>query len=228
MTGVKKAWQSYSAVTTWTIFLQSRSNYHPAPGSQGGRFWKTDETNRETMVAYLVGTDAQQNVSATILDFDSYDRIRKQAEQLHYHQMLLEKDLAAQDTLNRQLIDELAGHVQALDQANVALQEAQRRLLSEGEQERKHLARELHDQVIQDLLGVNYQLESIEMEHKLPEILVGELGEIRQGIRSLSSTCDKSAGLCVLPPLIASGWALQFNPSPTNGQNEPGSRLHWM
>jgi len=57
--------------------------------------------------------------------------------------MLLEKDLAAQDTLNRQLIDELAGHVQALDQANVALQEAQRRLLSEGEQERKHLAREL-------------------------------------------------------------------------------------
>ena len=24
---------------------------------------------------------------------------------------------------------------------------------------------------------------------------------------SLSSTCDKSAGLCVLPPLIASGWA---------------------
>ena len=57
---------------------------------------KTDETNRETMVAYLVGTDAQHNVSATILDFDSYDRIRKQAEQLHYHQMLLEKDLAAQ------------------------------------------------------------------------------------------------------------------------------------
>ena len=164
---------------------------------------KTDETNRETMVAYLVGTDAQHNVSATILDFDSYDRIRKQAEQLHYHQMLLEKDLAAQDTLNRQLIDELAGHVQALDQANVALQEAQRRLLSEGEQERKHLARELHDQVIQDLLGVNYQLESIETEQKLPEVLVGELGEIRQSIRELVIDLRQICGT-LRPPTIDS------------------------
>jgi len=164
---------------------------------------KTDETNRETMVAYLVGSDAQPNVSATILDFDSYDRIRKQAEQLHYHQMLLEKDLAAQDSLNRQLIDELAGHVQALDQANVALQEAQRRLLSEREQERKYLARELHDQVIQDLLGVNYQLESIETEHKLPEVLVGELGEIRQGIRELVIDLRKICGT-LRPPTIDS------------------------
>ena len=30
------------------------------------------------------------------------------------------------------------------------------------EQERKHLAREPHDQVIQDLLSTNYQLEEIE------------------------------------------------------------------
>jgi len=164
---------------------------------------KTDETNRETMVAYLVGTDAKHNVSSTILDFDSYDRIRKQAEQLHYHQMLLEKDLAAQDTLNRQLIDELAGHVQALDQANVALQEAQRRLLSEGEQERKHLARELHDQVIQDLLGVNYQLESVETEHKLPEVLVNELGEIRLGIRELVIDLRQICG-SLRPPTIDS------------------------
>jgi len=101
------------------------------------------------MVAYLVGADAKPNANTTILDFDSYDRIRRQAEQLHYYQMILEKDLAAQDTLNRQLIGELADHVQALDQANSALQEAHRRLLSEGEQERKHLARELHDLVVQ-------------------------------------------------------------------------------
>jgi signal transduction histidine kinase len=117
--------------------------------------------------------------------------------------MLLEKDLAAQDTLNRQLIDELAGHVQALDQANSALQEAQRRLLSEGEQERKHLARELHDQVIQDLLGVNYQLESVETEHKLPEVLVGELGEIRQGIRELVIDLRQICGT-LRPPTIDS------------------------
>ena len=164
---------------------------------------KTDETNRETMVAYLVGKDAHQNVSATILDFDSYDRIRKQAEQLHYHQMLLEKDLAAQDSLNRQLVDELADHVQALDQANLALQDAQRRLLSEGEQERKHLARELHDQVIQDLISINFQLESVENEHKLPVAFAGELKNVRDGIRELVIELRQICGN-LRPPTIDS------------------------
>jgi signal transduction histidine kinase len=164
---------------------------------------KTDETNRETMVAYLVGKDAHQAVSATILDFDSYDRIRKQAEQLHYHQMLLEKDLAAQDTLNRQLVGELADHVQALDQANLALQDAQRRLLSEGEQERKHLARELHDQVIQDLISINFQLENVETENKLPAAFAGELKNVRDGIRELVIELRQICG-SLRPPTIDS------------------------
>jgi signal transduction histidine kinase len=172
---------------------------------------KTDETNRETMVAYLVGTDAKPSAHTTILDFDSYDRIRRQAEQLHYYQMILEKDLAAQDTLNRQLIEELADHVQALDQANSALQEAHRRLLSEGEQERKHLARELHDQVVQDLLSVNYQLEGLETENELPKSLVNELMEIRLGIRELVNELRQICGN-LRPPTIDSlglGAALQ-------------------
>ena len=164
---------------------------------------KTDETNRETMVAYLMGTNAQRNISATILDFDSYDRIRKQAEQLHYRQMLLEKDLAAQDTINRQLVDELASHVQALDQANLALQEAHRWLLSEGEQERKHLARELHDQIIQDLISINFQLESVETENQLPLALADELNNVRDGIREL---VNELRGICgnLRPPTIDS------------------------
>ena len=164
---------------------------------------KTDETNRETMIGYLMGSDAQRNASTTILDFDSYDRIRKQAEQLHYHHMLLEKDLAAQDSLNRQLVDELADHVQALDQANLALQDAQRRLLSEGEQERKHLARELHDQVIQDLISINFQLESIGTEHKLPKVLSGELNDVRDGIRELVGDLRQICGN-LRPPTIDS------------------------
>ncbi len=150
-----------------------------------------------------MGTDAQHNVGATILDFDSYDRIRKQAEQLHYHQMLLEKDLAAQDSLNRQLVDELADHVQALDQANLALQDAHRRLLSEGEQERKHLARELHDQVIQDLISINFQLESVESEHKLPPDFAGELNNVREGIRDLVIELRQICGN-LRPPTIDS------------------------
>ena len=174
---------------------------------------RTDETNRETIVANMVGTGMsdQGKASSTLLDFDSYDRIREQAEKLHYHQMLLEKDLASQDALNRQLVEQLTEHVQALDWANQALQEAHRRLLSEREQERKHLARELHDQVIQDLLSINYQLEGIETEHKVPPTLVGELLDVRTGIRELVNDLRRICG-DLRPPTIDSlglGAALQ-------------------
>ena len=109
---------------------------------------RTDETNRETVVSLLVGTGQSNNPRPRIWDFDSYDRIREHAEKLRFHQLLLEKDLAAEDMLNRQLTGQLAEQVQTLDRLNLALQEAQRRLLSEREEERKHLARELHDQII--------------------------------------------------------------------------------
>jgi signal transduction histidine kinase len=190
------------AVTDRIITLHQGSKVADVP---------TDETNRETIVANMVGTGDQGKASATILDFDSYNRIREQAEKLHYHQMLLEKDLASQDALNRQLVEQLTEHVQALDWANQALQEAHRRLLSEREQERKHLARELHDQVIQDLLSINYQLEGIETEHKVPPTLVGELLDVRTGIRELVNDLRRICG-DLRPPTIDSlglGAALQ-------------------
>ena len=61
-------------------------------------------------------------------------------------------------------MSELNEQVNALDRANLALQDAQRRLLTEREEERKLLARELHDESLQDMLGINYQLEQIESE----------------------------------------------------------------
>jgi signal transduction histidine kinase len=146
---------------------------------------RTDSTSREEVIANLVGKVDQQVLTHTIWDFDTYYRLREQAEKLRYHQMLLEKDLAAQDTFNQELVEQLATQVQALDQANLALQDAHRRLMSEREQDRKHLARELHDQVIQDLLGINYQLEEVESAQVLPNRLGDELRDVRQGIRSL-------------------------------------------
>jgi signal transduction histidine kinase len=124
----------------------------------------------------------------------------------------LEQNLAAQDTLNQQLIDQLGEQVRALDQANLALQDAQRRLLTEREQERKHLARELHDQVIQDLLSVNYQLEEIEEEANgvtLP--LKDDLLDVRERIRTLIDDLRRICG-DLRPPTIDSlglGAALQ-------------------
>ncbi len=161
----------------------------------------TDKTSREEVVSTLLGMRNSLEPSLTFWDYDSYDHLRENAERLRYHQMLLEKDLAAEGTLNRQLAEQLAEQLQALDQANLSLRDAQRRLLSEREEERKHLARELHDQIIQDLLSVNYELESLGTEKKLSAALILDLFDIRQGIRNM---VDNVRNICrdLRPPTI--------------------------
>lgn len=174
--------------------------------------WRTDETTREQVVAALVGTTERRQRTPVIWALDSYFHARKQAETLRHNQMLLKRDLAAQDTLNRQLVDQLAKQVKALDSANLALQDAQRRLLTEREQERKHLARELHDQMIQDLLSLNYDLEEIasRAQEDAPA-LVPDVDEVRQDIRGLIEELRRICGN-LRPPTIDSlglGAALQ-------------------
>ncbi len=69
----------------------------------------------------------------------------------------------------------------------------------------------LHDQVVQDLLSVNYQLEGLEAENELPKSLVNELMEIRLGIRELVNELRQICGN-LRPPTIDSlglGAALQ-------------------
>ena len=166
----------------------------------------TDQTTREEVVSLLVG---YQDDIPTIVTAESYYHSHEQTERLHYYQMLLEKDLAAQDTLNQQLIEQMTAQLRTLDQANMALQEAQRRLLTEREEERKHLARELHDQIIQDLLTVNYQIEELEGAAS-PRLQEG-LGETQQKIRALITAIRRICGT-LRPPTIDSlglGAALQ-------------------
>jgi len=165
--------------------------------------YHTDEADREEIVAAIVGTSDRQQLTPIIWALDSYYRAREQAEKLRHSQVLLERDLAAQDTLKRQLIDQLAEQINALDSANAALQAAQRRLLTELEQERKHLAREIHDQVIQDLLGVNYQLEEIEADEVVTPAIKNELVDIRHSIRILVDDLRRICG-DLRPPTIDS------------------------
>jgi signal transduction histidine kinase len=172
--------------------------------------YRTDTTGREEVVAALVGTTDRQQLTPIIWALDSYYRAREQAEKLGHQQALLEQNLAVQDSLNRQLIDQLAVQVTALDRANLALQDAHRRLLTEREQERKALARELHDQVIQDLLSVNYQIEEIEAE-AVATGQADELSEVRSSIRALVDDVRRICGN-LRPPTIDSfglGAALQ-------------------
>jgi signal transduction histidine kinase len=163
----------------------------------------TDKTNREEIVAALVGAADHQQITPVIWALDSYYQARQKAEMLHHNQQLLERDLAKQDTLNKQLLEQLSIQVEALDKANNALQDAHRRLLIEREQERKRLARELHDQLIQDLLSLNYELEDIENApdqwQKLTDKLPGMRDHIRQMVDDLRRICGN-----LRPPTIDS------------------------
>ena len=162
-----------------------------------------DNVRREDVVAAMVGMQDRRRLTPIIWALDSYYRAREQAERLQQGQTLLEMDLPTTDSVKGALIDQLAQQIDALDSANIALQDAQRRLLDELEQERKYLAREIHDEVIQDLLGVNYQLEEIGAEDSLKPRLSGGLQMVRSDIRRL---VDDLRHICgnLRPPTIDS------------------------
>ena len=164
---------------------------------------RTDETNREEVMNYLLGIQGPKKTFLSVWDFDSYDLIREKAEKISYHQMLLEKDLAAEGVLNRQLTEKLVEQLQTLEQTNQALLGAQKRLLSERELERKHLAREIHDQIIQDLLSIIYELEGLDIDGNQKTGLDENLSFIRESIRDLIDGLRRICGN-LRPPTIDS------------------------
>jgi signal transduction histidine kinase len=145
---------------------------------------RTAESTPREIVELMVGSSRQEQVSPLIWALESYHAAQQQAEELRRTQASLQESLEARTSLNRQLFERLRNQVSALDRLNAALQATQRRLITEREDERKALARELHDQIIQDMLSVNYRLEEIENVESSEE-LQQELASIRQGIRSM-------------------------------------------
>jgi signal transduction histidine kinase len=173
--------------------------------------YATEAVSREEILAAMVGAADQQQLTPIIWALDSYYRAREQAEKLYQRQSLLQRELGPHDVLKQQLIDQLADQIDALDRGNVALQDAQRRLLTELEGERKRLAREIHDQVIQDLLGVGYRLEEIEAETAATPELGDELNAVRSNVRDVIRDLRQICG-SLRPPTIDSlglGSALQ-------------------
>lgn len=165
--------------------------------------YQTDTVSREEVVSALVGTTDQQQITPMIWALDNFYRAQERAEKLRHHQMLLERDLAARDILNKQLLDQLNEQVIELDKAHKALQDAHLRLLSRRELERKQLARELHDESIQELLSVNYQLEAIEAGITVEFSVKEKLQDVRLNIRQL---VEDLRGICrnLRPPTIDS------------------------
>lgn len=163
----------------------------------------TEKTTREEVVRAQIGARDQQHLTPIIWALENYHRASQQAEALRQSQSSLEHDLASQNQLNRQLIGQLDQQVSNLDRANAALQEAQRRLLSEREGERKVLARELHDQVIQDLVSLNYDIDNLRSQIDDPEQASLGLDDLRDNIRQLVSTVRAICGN-LRPPTIDS------------------------
>jgi signal transduction histidine kinase len=145
----------------------------------------TEEADQDEIIAALVGTTDYQQLTPIIWALDSYYHAHEQAERLLKGQLLLERELIDQDSLRHKLIDQLTEQITKLDSTNKALENAQRRLLGELEKERKHLAREIHDQIIQDLLSINYQLEEQEANYGTNSNQDARLGNIRNSIRDL-------------------------------------------
>jgi len=145
---------------------------------------RTAECTPRDIVELIVGTSDREQVTPIIWALESYHAAQRQTEELHRGQATLRRNLETQDSLNRQLIERLKVQVEASSRLTTALQETQRRLMTEREEERKALARELHDQVIQDLLSFNYQLEETESGSVSAEEQA-ELAAIRNGIRQV-------------------------------------------
>ncbi len=145
---------------------------------------RTTETTPREIVELIVGSNRQERVTPMIWAFENYYQAQQQAEQLRRAQLELQQSLEEKDSLNRQLIERLGNQVEALDRLNLALQEAGRHAMDEREAERKALARELHDQVIQDLLSYAYQVEEAE-SNVAEESQHLELVQIRNGIRQV-------------------------------------------
>lgn len=163
---------------------------------------ETGKTTPREIVELIVGSNRQDQITPVIWAFESYYAAQQQAEDLRRTQLVLRQSLKEQDSLNRLLIERLRTQVEALDRLNLALQEANRRLMTEREAERKALARELHDQVIQDLLSYTYQLEDAENE-MADKAVRQELANIRSGLRQVVSGLRQ---LCsdLRPPTIDS------------------------
>lgn len=163
---------------------------------------ETRNTTPREVVEWIVGSNRQEQVTPVIWAFENYYAAQQQAEELRRAQQVLQQSLKEQDSLNRQLIERLRNQLESLDRLNLALQEANRRLITEREAERKALARELHDQVIQDLLSYTYHLEDFENDAG-DELMRTELAGIRNGIRQVVSGLRQ---LCsdLRPPTIDS------------------------
>lgn len=185
----------------------------------------TSESTPREIVELMVGSTKQEQVSPLIWALESYHAAQQQTEELRRAQASLQQSLHAQDSLNRELVERLSNQLLALDKLNAALQATQRRLITEREDERKALARELHDQVIQDLLGLIYQLEEVEeLANTLG--LSKKVNSIRHDMRNLVSELRQVCSDLRPPTIDHHGLHAAINSLTTEWSSRNGILVH--
>ena len=180
---------------------------------------RTDDTTPRDIVELMVGSNRQGRITPVIWAYENYHEAQKQTEDLRQTQRELKQSLEEKNSLNQRLIQRLENQVQALDQLNLALQEAGRRVMEEREAERKALARELHDQIIQDLLSYTYQLEEAESRiedgeqrqeiTRIRDSIRGVVGSLRQVCSDLRPPTIDNHGLPAAIRSLVSKWTKQ-------------------
>ncbi len=127
---------------------------------------------------------------------------------------LSENDRRILNTLARQaeialnnvlLIETLRRQLDEIQDSREILAQTQRQLLRTREDERARLARELHDNPIQSLVGMNIQLGLLLNAEKIPLPLLDTLGEMRAEVRELTSELRKVCSDLRPPTLDALG-----------------------
>jgi len=179
----------------------------------------TQDSDPREIVELIVGSNRRDQITPVIWAIENYHLAQRQAESLRSQQRELQLSLEAQDSLNRELIDRMRNQLGALDRLNLALQDAHQRLMTERETERKRLARELHDQVIQDLLSYSYQIEEVEDESddlaqraELLKIRTGlrqAIGNVREMCSDLRPPTIDRHGLSVAIRSLVEKWSAQ-------------------
>lgn len=127
---------------------------------------------------------------------------------------LSENDRRILNTLARQaeiainnvlLIETLRHQLDEIQDSRETLAQTQRQLLRTREDERARLARELHDNPIQSLVGMNIQLGLLLNTENFPSALLDSLGEMRAEVRELTSELRKVCSNLRPPMLDALG-----------------------
>lgn len=208
------------------------------------RYLQDDGTEVWTRVAALPVHDADGHIAEVVAVVTDIDALKRTQEALRENEARLHGLLETLEERVRSRTSELAG-ANATLQGEVQLQQAAelqvkalfRRLVSVQEDERRRIARDIHDQLGQPLTALRLKLELLRSDARLPADLV----ELVERIQRVSSEIDISVdaitwqlrpaaldhlGLSAALARLVEGWSRRFGLVAEYGSSGPDLPPH--